>query len=191
MSEKKPTTCSVCSSEFASHRGMRIHEETAHTEPWHDEALLRTLYVDYGVSSEKMGRYWGCDPKTVRNNLERYDIERRTPGHYQKKRYATYKPEDTGYCYWRDYSSENTTPVAVHRLLAVAEYGFKAVCDMHVHHKNGVKWDNRGTNIELKSPRDHMIEHIESGDIPKGPEAQKAGGYDPSQHFIGVPNDER
>lgn len=35
--------------------------------------------------------------------------------------------------------------VRIHRLVAVAEYGIDYVndwSDYHVHHKNGIKWDN-------------------------------------------------
>ena len=151
--------CAMCGAEYDTKRGVAIHEATGHSEPWHDKELLEMLYVDYQVSSEKMARYWGCDPKTVRNNLEKCGIERRSPGHYQKKNHATYKPENSGYCYWRDYSVENTTPLAVHRLLAVAKYGVDRVKENHVHHKNGVKWDNRPKNIELKDPSTHAKEH--------------------------------
>jgi len=45
--------------------------------------------------------------------------------------------------------------VSVHRLLAVAEFGFDAVCDMEVHHKNGCKRDNRPANIELMTSEEH------------------------------------
>jgi len=159
MSSEIRTKCQVCGEEFKNYRGVRIHEGNAHNKPWHDEALLRLLYVEYEVSSEKMAQYWDCDPKTVRNNLDRYGIERRTPGHYQKKNHATYTPEESGYCYWRDYSLDNTTPVPVHRLLAVAEYGFNAVEGMHVHHSDGVKWHNTAENIELKAPSKHAKDH--------------------------------
>jgi hypothetical protein len=47
----------------------------------------------------------------------------------------------------------------VHRLVAVAEYGFEAVCDSHVHHKNGIPWDNRPSNLEVVSEKHHTNKH--------------------------------
>jgi len=172
--------CEICGDVFDTKRGKSIHKSTAHSKPWHDEETLRLLYIEYQVSSEKMARYWGCDPKTVRNNLERYGVERRSPGHYQKKTHATYKPGETGYCYWRDYSAENTTPVLVHRLLAVAEYGFEKVMGKHVHHKDGVKWNNQHKNIELKTPQEHAKSHL--SDFDRHPEE---GHYVHNQEMVG------
>lgn len=154
---------------------MSIHKSTGHNEPWNDSDILTTLYVDYGVSSEKMGRYWGCDPKTVRNNLEVYGIDRREPGHYQKKDHAVYRVEENGYCTWRDYSSTETTGlnVPVHRVLAVAKYGFGELDGFHVHHKDGVKWHNTMENIELKTPSEHAKDHYENGDLELDPHNRK------------------
>jgi hypothetical protein len=49
--------------------------------------------------------------------------------------------------------------VYVHRLLAVSEYGLDAVTDSEVHHSNQIPWDNRPSNIEVKTPADHAQEH--------------------------------
>ena len=53
---------------------------------------------------------------------------------------------------------------SIHRLTAVAEYGFDAVVDKHVHHKNGIQWDNRPCNLEPLTAEEHMRHHaIERG----------------------------
>jgi hypothetical protein len=65
-----------------------------------------------------------------------------------------------GYVTWRQ-SSQNQRRVnfPVHRLLAVAEYGFEAVLGKEVHHENGVPWDNRPDNISLVDPAEHRQIH--------------------------------
>ncbi len=32
--------------------------------------------------------------------------------------------------------------IYIHQLLAIAEHGFDEVAGKHIHHKNGIKWDN-------------------------------------------------
>lgn len=47
----------------------------------------------------------------------------------------------------------------LHRLIAVAEYGFDAVAGNDIHHKSGVGWDNRPANIEPIDPAEHVALH--------------------------------
>lgn len=56
----------------------------------------------------------------------------------------------------------------MHRLLAVAKYGFGAVKGKDVHHKNGLRWDNRPDNIELIDKQEHGRMHGEEGGRPPG-----------------------
>jgi len=53
----------------------------------------------------------------------------------------------------------------VHRLAAVAWFGFDAVKNKHVHHKNGIPWDNRECNLEPISPEEHNTIHHKGKDI--------------------------
>lgn len=61
-----------------------------------------------------------------------------------------------GYEEWR---ISDTQSYYVHRLLAVAEHGVRTVIDAEVHHKNGIPWDNRPSNIEVVSPSEHGQNH--------------------------------
>ncbi|RBI58323.1 hypothetical protein DMJ13_27385 [halophilic archaeon] len=52
--------------------------------------------------------------------------------------------------------------VGIHRLVAVAEYGFDAVSGKHIHHKTGIPWDNRPENLSPETQSEHMREHWHS-----------------------------
>ena len=67
--------------------------------------------------------------------------------------YYTHK---RGHEMWR---AEDDNFIPVHRLQAVAEWGLDAVKDKHVHHKNGIPWDNRIENLELVSNAEHQRKH--------------------------------
>ena len=66
------------------------------------------------------------------------------------------------YPYYRGASNSDYVPL--HRLTAVAEYGIEAVADSVVHHKNGVRFDNRPENLELMSNAEHS--RLESNNTP-------------------------
>ena len=56
----------------------------------------------------------------------------------------------------------STERILIHRLLAIAEYGFDAVAGNDIHHKNGVKWDNRPSNIAPIEHGEHRsLHHLE------------------------------
>jgi len=50
----------------------------------------------------------------------------------------------------------NCDYVPIHRLVAVAKYGFDAVENQQVHHRNGVRFDNRPENLGLMSNSEHQ-----------------------------------
>lgn len=49
--------------------------------------------------------------------------------------------------------------VSVHRLTAVAWFGLDEVVGKEVHHKNGVRWDNREQNLEPLTVSEHRSLH--------------------------------
>jgi len=135
--------------------------------PWRDEEKLRELYCDKKLSQAEMGERWGCEQSTVGEWMDRHGIETRDLSESRRIR-AQKKPlplrqDKNGYMVWRDeYKKKEGEPkerVPVHRLLYVAEHGFEAVRDMDVHHRNGVKWDNRPENLEALTRSEHVRRH--------------------------------
>jgi hypothetical protein len=130
------------------------HYEHYHDEtPWRDEDLLRKAYEGRKMSCREIADMWETTPRTISRWLNRHGIE--TRGHTN---------EEVGS------SSSNlyayvTTPsegqrVLVHRLVAVAEYGFEAVAEADiVHHKDGNPWVNSRDNVAPMSSQDHTQHH--------------------------------
>lgn len=127
--------------------------------PWRDEERLRELYWDEGLSPREMEDVLGCTERTIWEWIGRHGMETRRPGQ-QRYEWVSYDTSPNGYERWKaTCPPDRDTVVMVHRLLAVAEHGFNALDGNHVHHKNGVKWDNRPENIEVLSPSEHMRQH--------------------------------
>jgi len=60
--------------------------------------------------------------------------------------------------------------VTVHRLLATLQVDELDEMDgKHVHHNNGIPWDNRLSNLSVISPQEHSEIHADDG--PTGTEA--------------------
>jgi len=100
------------------------------------------------------------DPDFERVQTEEFREMAKGTGH------ALFRTNQNGYESWRaNYNNGETDYVKVHRLLAVAKYGFDEVADMHVHHLNNIPWLNTYSNITLETPEDHAREHYKERDI--------------------------
>lgn len=75
------------------------------------------------------------------------------------ERPVSFYTDRDGYEQWATVACGEQKITSVHRLLAVAEYGFDAVVGQDVHHENEVPWDNRPENISLMDPGDHIRHH--------------------------------
>lgn len=128
--------------------------------PWRDKETLERMHFEQGLDQGEMAERLGCTRRTVAEWFSRHGIEGRVGAPQQPKVYLRIK---SGYR-----RAENRTEpdrgkfVDIHRLVAVAEWGFGAVRDKHVHHKNGFPIDNRPENLELLTPSEHGELHHET-----------------------------
>lgn len=136
---------------------------------YRDENTLEKLYHEKEMSTVEMGELFDVDGSTIRKWMDRNDINTRTDEE-QQRNWRRKKPvwfgtqKHSGYEYWsHDYKGESYH-VYIHRLLAVAKYGFEEVSGMHVHHQKPIQWLNTHTNISLKTPDEHTRHHMQKLD---------------------------
>jgi len=136
---------------------------------YRDPETLRRLYHEEGKSAPEIAEEYDVTPQTIYHWMDEHGIERRSAT--QKHTRGTGRggvgsdpvPLDinpsTGYWRWRISVDGTRYTVPVHRLVAVAEYGFDEVCGNVVHHENEMKLDNRHSNISLMDGDDHLRHH--------------------------------
>lgn len=139
------------------------------SEPWTNEVTLAKAYRKYG-SAERIAEAWGCSDRTIRTWLHRHDridvADRGRPASWTNKDPPNHVLEDDdGYELIESFVPERDEDgevvhverksVRVHRLVAVAEWGFDEVCKSEIHHRNGMKLDNRPENLVPLDPRLH------------------------------------
>jgi len=127
--------------------------------PWRDKQRLEKEYRENGKSSVQLAGEWDCAKQTVLNWLHKFDIQTRKENKHKPPSFHT-KP--SGYERWSTQHSDKHFYVYVHRLLAVSEYGYKAVVDGVVHHKNTIRWDNRPDNIDVFATQSEHGKHHEA-----------------------------
>lgn len=136
-----------------------------------DAQLLEHLYWDCGWSTVDIASKTDVSPRTVSHKMEEHGIDRRE--RYDAIRTAV--GTDHAYHYIGGggyeecvslYNGERSY-VKIHRLLAVAEHGVDAVEGKHIHHKNGIPWDNRPENIEVLTPTEHHRRHTRGENNPQ------------------------
>lgn len=171
---------------------------TPKENPWDDPELLEKKYVYDRMSTVKLAEEWGCAANTVRDRLKKFNIPIRSRSAAVSAGYGNHPMEvpmhvkSTGAVRWNySYEDEKRT-VFVHRLLAVAEWGFDAVRDSVVHHENEIRWDNRPANLVLMDHDEHSSHHKKVGDEDRERIVEMyAGGestYDLSEKFDVTPS---
>lgn len=125
--------------------------------PWRDKDVIEELYVKREMSLNEVadaidGSSWNISTWVKKHGFETRSISE-AKRQYEHVQYYT---DRNGHETW----SAVYATVMVHRLIAVAEHGLGALEGHHVHHKNGVPWDNRHENLELVTPREHNRKHL-------------------------------
>ena len=137
-------------------------------EPWQDPEVLRQLYYDEKMSQGEIAEKYGKDQSTIHHWMEKCEVKSRPSnvtrvlrdpgGGFVHADIGGYEQINTGVS--RE-ESENTVVYHIHRLCAMAWFGIDAVKGNHVHHKNGIPWDNREENLEVLSESEHRRHHAE------------------------------
>ena len=118
------------------------------TRPWRDPETVRELYVDNGLTLKETAEELGCSSGPVSQVLESHGIERRESWRHLEKHGVSTRRR-SGHEQVSFTVDGQTHYYAVHKLVAIAEFGLDAVAGKIVHHKNGIPWDNRPSNLEL------------------------------------------
>jgi biotin operon repressor len=145
-------------------------------KPWRDPKALREQYVEQGKTLAEVAEALGCSSPTVNKWLRRYGIEIRAPASerdYSGRssprfvNYARFETNGDGYETWRS-RTDGRAYVSVHRLAAVAWFGYETVAENDVHHLNGVPWDNRESNLDPLDPNEHRSRHAQERERDSG-----------------------
>lgn len=133
-----------------------------------DKAWLTKQYVEKERHTTDIAEEIGCTHVIVCKWLRKYGVKIRSRTERQKKLHPNFDTTPKGY-------ERVTSPkppgvdgsideLKLHRLVAVAKYGFDEVAGDVVHHKNGIPWDNRLENLELMSNSEHASLHHSSNE---------------------------
>lgn len=131
-----------------------------------DAEWLRGRYHGDEMTITEISNQLDVARMSVWRALDRHGIERRSKSESQRKTRPHYFTKKDGYelaisSQEKVDGREIFASARIHRLIAVAEWGFDAVAGMEVHHKNGIPWDNRPGNLQLMTKEDHALHHFE------------------------------
>lgn len=162
--------CPRCDYSTDSKTGFAIHVAKGHNSHWlvelEGEDKLRSMYED--MSRKQMSKEYDVTVKVITKALETIGVDFRSHSDATKKYFDDHghhegnKPKDPylthhsqGYEEIRHWQQR----IYVHRLAAIAWFGFDAVDGHHVHHKNRIPWDNREENLEVMTESEHRSHH--------------------------------
>lgn len=156
--------CPECGKEFDKAQSVRAHQNVHKTsDPYKDAERIKELYYGEQLSMRDVARELDCSLNALQRWMNRFGIERRSNENPPKSEWLQKPPKFTtdtnGYEIHRVRYGDVDEKALLHRLLAVAEYGFDAVKGKEVHHKSRVEWDNRPSNLELLTPSEHKSIH--------------------------------
>ncbi len=146
-------------------------ENREYPQLW-DGDWLMAEYLEKERTAPDIAEEIGCSEHAVLNAVEKQGIPKHSQGISKKSIHPSFD-YNKGYLRVSSHNYDNgkqtgTDTVRIHRLVAIAKYGFDKVMDNIVHHKNGVKWDNRPENLEVMSQSEHMKEHYQNPNLDNG-----------------------
>jgi len=137
---------------------------------------LREKYGS-GNSTHDIADECGVTGGTILKWLRRFDIDTRDTAYKARVNHASFYTTKTGYEKVGSRYKQENDACTVHQLVSIANGAnpHKVFSNgrYHVHHKNGVKWDNRPCSLELKSAHVHQHDHNAAEEIQVSPEARE------------------
>lgn len=133
---------------------------------YRDKEWLETEYIENRRSFSEISDQLGVTHETVRTWAHRHDLDIRPRGRRRSVQAKVRTNEQAGYERIQVRTTDGTpTFLAVHRLAAVAWFGYDAVAGEQIHHKNNIPWDNREENLEPMTRSEHWQHHYQDGDM--------------------------
>ena len=123
------------------------------------------------MTLEQIGNELGCSASAINKWMKRFEIPReKTP----EEKPPSHRINHNGYEEVRTKIDGVQYSVLIHRLTAVA-HGLLSPQELlngeyHIHHENGVRWDNRPSNLRKLTKSEHHTLHYV--DIPKNEDNQ-------------------
>lgn len=125
---------------------------TKQNREYRNPEWLRKQYIEKDRTQAEIAEICDCSRVTISRWLDRFGIEKTVP--------ATFQTVTDGYEQWRCECGESADTVLAHRLLATLKVDDLSELDgKHVHHRDGVPWDNRLENIEVMDATEHLTHH--------------------------------
>lgn len=138
------------------------------TEDYNHKEWLKSKYRSEKMSIGEMAEEAGVSQATILDNMDRHGLTRRTRGATRALR----NPGEGFYhAGWGGYETivaqteRGQVTFGLHRLVAIAEYGYEEVGEGVVHHKNNIPWDNRPSNLKVMTEEEHATHHYPEREI--------------------------
>ncbi len=132
------------------------------SKPYHDKETLERLYLRKGMSTYEIADHFEVTQPTIHKWIQKHEIPTRKSN---RDIHGNFTMSTRGYMMFQTKVGDKNKMVKIHRLLAVAAHGFDSVKGKDVHHKNGVKWDNRPSNLQVVDPKEHSRMHYDDRQI--------------------------
>ena len=145
-----------------------------------DPDWLEQKYWDEGLNTHEMADIVDMNHGTIVYWMDKHDIPRRDASTAIRRavgvNYARFYTCTSGHEKWKASDTEGGEEVcAIHRLAAIAWFGWDAVVGNDVHHDNKIPWDNREENLTPMTDSEHMQHHAKEFKDKSGVEQNFAG----------------